>query len=66
MKRAPFLDIYVRTGSNGDAPTADRAARLGMRRHRIGKTEGKAAEKMSGMADSVGGDATFLPALKAR
>ena len=47
-------------------PTADRATRLGMQRHRIGKTEGKAVEQMSGMAGSVGGNAAFLPALKAR
>ena len=59
MKRSPFLVICVRTDSNGDTLIADRAARLGMRRHRIAKTDGKAAEQMSSPAGSVGGDAAF-------
>ena len=59
MKIAPFLVICIRTGSNGDTPTTDRAAKLGMWWHRIAKTDGKAAEQMSSPAGSVGGDAAF-------
>ena len=54
-------------GNKPKEPNGDnRAARLSMRRHRIVKAEGKAAEQMSGTTGSVGGDAAFLPALKAR